>query len=253
MAGVLIYTAAPDSEGTLGGLVSLGEPGTLERHLDQALDAMRLCASDPLCAEHHPYRDGTTLHGASCHACLFAPETSCERGNKYLDRTVLVATVENEKLAFFNVPGVSNDGLAANDDGSEVTTDATEVAGDGQINLYDLIDRGVPDAEEVSIRLPEDVASELGLSGSIADFQILDAESAKPEKDDVVIVIRQQMRRGDEMVRIACGKLWWQRQTQLDSGDAAVAVMIRSGGTPVRFTLTENEWAEFQPIAILKR
>lgn len=101
MAGVLIYTAAPDSEGTLGGLVSLGKPETLERHLDQALDAMRLCASDPLCAEHHPYRDGNTLHSASCHACLFAPETSCERGNKYLDRAVLVSTVERSDLAFF--------------------------------------------------------------------------------------------------------------------------------------------------------
>ena len=101
MSGVLIYTAAPDSEGTLGGLVSLGEPETLERHLDQALDAMRLCASDPLCAEHHPYRDGTTLHAASCHACLFAPETSCERGNKYLDRSVLVPTVDRDDIAFF--------------------------------------------------------------------------------------------------------------------------------------------------------
>lgn len=104
MAGVLIYTAAPDSEGTLGGLVSLGEkPETLQRHLEQALDAMRLCASDPLCAEHHPLRDGITLHGAACHACLFAPETSCERGNKYLDRSVLVATVHSEGMAFFQV------------------------------------------------------------------------------------------------------------------------------------------------------
>jgi hypothetical protein len=101
MAGVLIYTAAPDSEGTLGGLVSLGRPETLERHLDQALDNMRLCASDPLCAEHHPYHGGNTLHAASCHACLFAPETSCERGNKYLDRAVLVSTVERNDLAFF--------------------------------------------------------------------------------------------------------------------------------------------------------
>jgi len=50
---------------------------------------MRLCASDPLCAEHHPIKDGLTLHGAACHACLFLPETSCERGNKYLDRSVL--------------------------------------------------------------------------------------------------------------------------------------------------------------------
>jgi hypothetical protein len=101
MAGVLLYTAAPDSEGTLGGLVGLGEPKTLGRHLDQALEAMRLCTSDPLCAEHHPYRDSLTLHGAACHACLFVPETSCERGNKYLDRSVLVSTVESADLAFF--------------------------------------------------------------------------------------------------------------------------------------------------------
>ncbi len=45
--------------------------------------------------------DGNTLHAASCHACLFAPETSCERGNKYLDRSVLVPTVERDDLAFF--------------------------------------------------------------------------------------------------------------------------------------------------------
>ena len=49
---------------------------------------------DPLCAEHHPGKAGTSLHGASCHACLFASETSCERGNKYLDRTVLVPEAE---------------------------------------------------------------------------------------------------------------------------------------------------------------
>jgi hypothetical protein len=104
MAGVLIYTAAPDSQGTLGGLVSLGEPDTLGRHLDQALEAVRLCASDPLCAEHDP-RESLALHGAACHACLFAPETSCERGNKYLDRSVLVGTVQRSDLAFFEEGG----------------------------------------------------------------------------------------------------------------------------------------------------
>lgn len=101
MAGLLIYTSAPDSEGTLGGLVSLGQPETLERHITQALEGMRLCASDPLCAEHPPSRTGRTLHAAACHACQFAPETSCERGNKYLDRSLLVPTVEHSDLAFF--------------------------------------------------------------------------------------------------------------------------------------------------------
>jgi hypothetical protein len=100
MAGVLIYTSAPDSEGTLGGLCALGEPKKLGRHLQQALDKMSLCASDPLCAEHTP-GGGDSLHGSACHACSFLPETCCERGNKYLDRSVLVKTLERDDLAFF--------------------------------------------------------------------------------------------------------------------------------------------------------
>lgn len=105
MAGILLYTASPDSEGTLGGLVRLGEPDQLGRLLPQALIDMELCASDPLCAEHHPHREGVTLHGAACHACLFAPETSCERGNKYLDRTLLVETLSQVEPAFFKRSG----------------------------------------------------------------------------------------------------------------------------------------------------
>ena len=103
MAGILIYTAAADSEGTMGGLVSLGETATLGRHLDQALEDLELCTSDPLCAESTPEREFLSLHGAACHACLFAPETSCERGNRYLDRSALVPTVERSEWAFFNL------------------------------------------------------------------------------------------------------------------------------------------------------
>lgn len=100
MAGVLLYTAAPDSEGTLGGLVSLGARDRLGRLIDQALEAARLCSSDPLCAEHDPRIHGR-LHGAACHACLFAAETSCERGNHYLDRAILVDTVLGNEFGFF--------------------------------------------------------------------------------------------------------------------------------------------------------
>ena len=101
MAGILIYTSAPDSEGTLGGLVSLGETETLGIHIDQALESARLCANDPLCAEHPPSQQGHTIHAAACHACLFAPETSCERGNRYLDRSALVKTIEYDQISFF--------------------------------------------------------------------------------------------------------------------------------------------------------
>ena len=45
MAGILIYTAAPDSEGTLGGLVTLGETSNLEQHLNQALECRRAMMS----------------------------------------------------------------------------------------------------------------------------------------------------------------------------------------------------------------
>jgi uncharacterized protein DUF1998 len=105
MAGVLLYTAAPDSEGTLGGLVALGQPDELERHLERALAHAGLCASDPLCAEHEPDPEGMTLHAAACHACLFAPETSCERGNRYLDRAVLAELVSGMSIAFFPTVG----------------------------------------------------------------------------------------------------------------------------------------------------
>lgn len=100
MAGVLLYTAAPDSEGTLGGLVSLGRTDRLGALIDRALEAARMCSSDPLCAEHDPRVHGR-LYGAACHACLFAAETSCERGNQYLDRALLVDTLATTGCGFF--------------------------------------------------------------------------------------------------------------------------------------------------------
>lgn len=101
IAGILLYTAASDSEGTLGGLVQLGDPTSLGRQVHQALEALRICGSDPLCSEHPPTGDGRGIHGASCHACLFAPETSCEKGNRYLDRNTLFETFAAKAAAFF--------------------------------------------------------------------------------------------------------------------------------------------------------
>jgi hypothetical protein len=145
MAGILLYTAAPDSEGTLGGLVALGEPTALGRHLDQALEAMRLCASDPLCAEHRPFKDGLTLHGAACHACLFLPETSCERGNKYLDRSVLVSTVETSSLAFFRdfAESIPDRTITAETDETITPTEPVERVLSETDELVDLSDERV--------------------------------------------------------------------------------------------------------------
>ncbi len=99
MAGVLIYTAAPDSEGTLMavGLVSLGEPENLSRHLDQALDGLRFANAQPIRCAQNLCRIASCFRctAGACHACLFAPETSCERGNKYPDRSTLTVLRSN--------------------------------------------------------------------------------------------------------------------------------------------------------------
>ncbi len=97
--GILLSTAASDSEGTLGGLVALGSADHLGRLLDQALTDARRCSSDPLCAEHVPEDPSATLHAAACHACLFASETSCETNNRWLDRAVVV-DLTGDGLAF---------------------------------------------------------------------------------------------------------------------------------------------------------
>jgi hypothetical protein len=102
MAGVLLYTAAADSDGTLGGLVELGKAENLERLIRQALLRAGVCSSDPLCSEHDP-SDDRSLHAACCHACGFVAETSCERGNRYLDRALLVSTLECKDAAFFDI------------------------------------------------------------------------------------------------------------------------------------------------------
>lgn len=99
--GILLYTGTPDSEGTLGGLVAVGK--RIERHLAAALQLARLCSNDPVCAQHRPdhVQEERFLHGAACHGCLLIAETSCERRNEYLDRALVVGTVDPVSAEFF--------------------------------------------------------------------------------------------------------------------------------------------------------
>jgi hypothetical protein len=88
MAGILLYTAAGDADGTLGGLVALGRAGTLERIVSAAIDDGRWCAADPICVESEG-QGPESLNLAACHACALLPETSCELQNRYLDRRIV--------------------------------------------------------------------------------------------------------------------------------------------------------------------
>lgn len=89
-AGLLICTTASDSEGTLGGLVALSEPSRLQSLVVSALRRAARCSSDPVCAMRTPSDPEDFLHGAACHCCAFASETSCEKANRFLDRRFLL-------------------------------------------------------------------------------------------------------------------------------------------------------------------
>jgi hypothetical protein len=99
-AGLLIFTTASDSDGTLGGLVQLSEPARLEQVMTTALDRATRCSSDPICARRTPRDNEDFLHGAACHCCVMASETSCERANRFLDRRFLI-DLPGGKLGFF--------------------------------------------------------------------------------------------------------------------------------------------------------
>lgn len=58
-----------------------GEPQHLAPIPHQALERAAVCSFDPSCSEHDP-RTGSSVHLAACHACQFASETSCERGDR---------------------------------------------------------------------------------------------------------------------------------------------------------------------------
>ncbi|MFI6626171.1 DrmB family protein [Streptomyces sp. NPDC050528] len=97
-AGIFVYTAAGDSEGTLGGLVRQGEPPNLLDTFVRLLESAQWCSQDPLCADSTG-RSLANLNRAACHACTLLPETCCETGNTLLDRTLLIG--EGNVAGFF--------------------------------------------------------------------------------------------------------------------------------------------------------
>lgn len=104
MGAVLIYTAAGDADGTMGGLVRMGRPGNLEPVVQKALAEAEWCSADPVCMEAG--RSGgqgpDSCNLAACHNCSLLPETSCEEFNRFLDRALVVGTEKNPDLGFFH-------------------------------------------------------------------------------------------------------------------------------------------------------
>ena len=101
MAGLLIYTTAADTEGSLGGLV--GQAEHLEEHLDALLNEAEWCSSDPLCLMSSG-KNAQGLFGlnyAACPQCALLPETSCSMRNSLLDRAALIGRTQDSTIGYF--------------------------------------------------------------------------------------------------------------------------------------------------------
>ena len=102
MAGLLVYTAAGDSDGTLGGLVRLGRPERFGSIMQRALSRSSWCSADPVCSEHLGGQGSRLVNLAACHACVLLPETSCETINQGLDRAMVVGTPYERERGFMS-------------------------------------------------------------------------------------------------------------------------------------------------------
>ncbi len=101
MAALLIYTATPDSDGTLGGLVRQGMPSRMADLIPSSIRALQWCSNDPICINDiNTFTDEQNL--AACHSCMLASETSCEEFNRLLDRAMLVGTPSDPTVGFFS-------------------------------------------------------------------------------------------------------------------------------------------------------
>ncbi|QOD93531.1 DUF1998 domain-containing protein [Chryseoglobus sp. 28M-23] len=103
MFGALIYTAAGDSEGTMGGLVRMARPDNLRQVFASALADAHWCSTDPVCMDAGKNGQGPdSCNLAACHACGLLPETSCEEFNRFLDRGLVVGTLDDPNLGYFS-------------------------------------------------------------------------------------------------------------------------------------------------------
>lgn len=102
MAGIFIYTASGDSEGTLGGLVRQGRPDALPGVFKKAVEGCVICSNDPVCICTEQGQGRDALNMAACHACSLLPETSCEEFNVLLDRAMLIGTFDHKNIGFYS-------------------------------------------------------------------------------------------------------------------------------------------------------
>jgi hypothetical protein len=100
MNGVLVYLTSSDSDGSLGGLISIAQnKNLLEKIMRKMIQKALWCSADPFCLNSNG-QGFESLNYAACHDCTLLPETSCEFRNVLLDRVSIVGTPEERSLGF---------------------------------------------------------------------------------------------------------------------------------------------------------
>ena len=102
--GVLLYTATPSSDGSLGGLVRQGSTKNFANLIKKSIQKSTRCSRDPFCAEDpvglsqaNTIPLYSRVNASACYGCVLLPETSCENVNRLLDRRLLF----DDKFGYF--------------------------------------------------------------------------------------------------------------------------------------------------------
>lgn len=243
-AGILIYTAAADSDGTLGGLVDLGNPENLGRLLGQALARSKICSSDPLCSEHDAVKDGT-LHGAACHACSFVAETSCERGNRFLDRSLLIPTLGSDDAAFFK--GLDADKVkSAKTDGSylneQPSAESAQLDKSKKYKLRELAEN-FPNSPFVLQVPSEDKIKRLNVK------PISTAELIKGQ--NIVLSVFGMEQRGKQ-VSTAIGKFKLAEQLDAATDQMQYLITVTGDGGIAQIKMSKKEWDSLTTVGLIE-
>jgi len=259
-AGVLIYTAAADSDGTLGGLVDLGNPQNLGRLLAQALNRARVCSSDPLCSEHDAESD-RSLHGAACHSCSFVAETSCERGNRYLDRSLLVPTLDIADAAFFKTLSVDHStssvaSVVPERDGPETTIQSLIPKRSTKTAVPPV---GLTEAQN-HLRPVDLIHSfpttpfilNLGNFARATLVKVTPVQSASLRNGQRAVIVCPMMQRRGAAAPVVTGVLAISERIDAVTEERFVLVSVKSNGGLAQVRLSAEEWSALKTVGLLE-
>jgi hypothetical protein len=199
------------------------------------------------------------LHSASCHACTFVSETSCERGNRYLDRALLIDTFECKEAAFFKGKDFAE--IYTGKDDRE--TDSHESgqfsrANDGEqansvYRLDDLLNRTSETCELIRVYLPPDKRPSLAEEDGTIQFRFFDENVDGPlAKGQIVILEHKDLRKDGTLVKIAAAKVVAiQKLVNPETDDRLVQLTMRGGSSTYKLKLLESDFEKLRPTYIL--